>query len=114
MGCMAKALQSQRHMHHTHATCIAVAGPELFGIAMGVRLQRAGIEFTIYEKSDEIGGTSNQPHNPQHSFALMYEPPDAQHDLGLGLRQLVPRPWTVRWSFGHSCPSGPHCIGRTS
>jgi cyclohexanone monooxygenase len=36
---------------------VAVLGAGAGGIAMGVQLKRAGYDFTIYEKSDGVGGT---------------------------------------------------------
>jgi cation diffusion facilitator CzcD-associated flavoprotein CzcO len=37
---------------------VAIVGSGFAGIAVGVKLRRAGIEtFTIYEKSLDIGGT---------------------------------------------------------
>src|SRR6476659_11334738 len=36
---------------------VAVIGAGAGGLAMGVRLKRAGYDFTIYEKSDGVGGT---------------------------------------------------------
>jgi cation diffusion facilitator CzcD-associated flavoprotein CzcO len=36
---------------------VAIIGAAAGGIAMGIRLKRAGYEFTIYEKSDGVGGT---------------------------------------------------------
>jgi cyclohexanone monooxygenase len=36
---------------------VAVIGAGAGGIAMGIKLKRAGYDFTIYEKSDGVGGT---------------------------------------------------------
>jgi cyclohexanone monooxygenase len=36
---------------------VAILGAGAGGIAMGVRLKRAGYDFTIYEQSDGVGGT---------------------------------------------------------
>jgi cyclohexanone monooxygenase len=36
---------------------VAIIGAGAGGLAMGIRLKRAGYEFTIYEKSDGVGGT---------------------------------------------------------
>ena len=36
---------------------VAILGAGAGGIAMGARLRRAGYDFTIYEKSDGVGGT---------------------------------------------------------
>ncbi len=36
---------------------VAIIGAGAGGLAMGVKLERAGYEFTIYEKSDGVGGT---------------------------------------------------------
>jgi cyclohexanone monooxygenase len=36
---------------------VAIIGAGAGGLAMGVRLKRAGYDFTIYEKSDGVGGT---------------------------------------------------------
>ncbi|MBB4854425.1 cation diffusion facilitator CzcD-associated flavoprotein CzcO [Mycobacteroides chelonae] len=55
---MAEAVQNRRPLHRTRTPRVAVVGAGLSGIAMGVQLLQAGIEsFTIYEKSDKIGGT---------------------------------------------------------
>ncbi len=44
--------------HLSRAPRIAIVGAGFSGLAMGIRLERAGIDsFTIYEKADEIGGT---------------------------------------------------------
>ena len=36
---------------------VAIIGAGAGGIAMGAKLKRAGYDFTIYEKSDGVGGT---------------------------------------------------------
>jgi cation diffusion facilitator CzcD-associated flavoprotein CzcO len=36
---------------------VAVVGAGVAGIGLGVRLQRAGIDFTIFEKASQVGGT---------------------------------------------------------
>src|SRR5437868_2196170 len=36
---------------------VAVLGAGAGGIVMGIRLKRAGYDFTIYERSDGVGGT---------------------------------------------------------
>jgi cyclohexanone monooxygenase len=36
---------------------VAILGAGVGGIAMGIKLKRAGYEFTIFEKSDGVGGT---------------------------------------------------------
>ena len=36
---------------------VAILGAGAGGIAMGIALKRAGFDFTIYEKSDGVGGT---------------------------------------------------------
>src|SRR4051812_40230838 len=36
---------------------VAILGAGAGGIAMGIRLKRAGYDFTIYERSDGVGGT---------------------------------------------------------
>ena len=36
---------------------VAILGAGAGGIVMGIRLVRAGYDFTIYEKSDGVGGT---------------------------------------------------------
>ena len=41
----------------SHRPTVAVLGAGAGGIAMGIRLKRAGYDFTIYEKSDGVGGT---------------------------------------------------------
>jgi cation diffusion facilitator CzcD-associated flavoprotein CzcO len=42
---------------HGARTSVAVAGAGVSGMAMGLRLQAAGIPFTIFEKGPEVGGT---------------------------------------------------------
>src|SRR6266850_1743270 len=42
------------------APTIAILGAGVAGLCMGIRLKQAGIDsFTIYEKSDRVGGTWN-------------------------------------------------------
>jgi cyclohexanone monooxygenase len=41
----------------THKPTVAILGAGAGGIAMGIKLKRAGYDFTIYEKSDGVGGT---------------------------------------------------------
>src|SRR3954465_13484746 len=36
---------------------VAVIGAGVSGLAMGLRLRRAGYDFTIFEKASEVGGT---------------------------------------------------------
>src|SRR5665213_2373836 len=36
---------------------VAIIGAGAGGLAMGMKLKRSGYEFTIYEKSDGVGGT---------------------------------------------------------
>jgi cyclohexanone monooxygenase len=40
-----------------HKPTVAILGAGAGGIAMGIKLRRAGYDFTIYEKSDGVGGT---------------------------------------------------------
>ena len=44
-------------MGRARAATVAIIGAGAGGIAMGVKLKRAGYDFTIYEKSDGVGGT---------------------------------------------------------
>ncbi len=60
---------------------VAVLGAGAGGIAMGVALVRAGYDFTIYEKSDGIGGTwrdNTYPGAacdvPSHLYSFSFEP----------------------------------------
>ncbi|HVS67220.1 MAG TPA: NAD(P)/FAD-dependent oxidoreductase, partial [Mycobacteriales bacterium] len=41
----------------SHGPTVAILGAGAGGIAMGVALGRAGFDYTIYEKSDGVGGT---------------------------------------------------------
>jgi cation diffusion facilitator CzcD-associated flavoprotein CzcO len=59
---------------------IAILGSGAGGIAMGIKAARAGYEFTIYEKSDGVGGTWR--HNtypgaacdvPSHLYSFSFE-----------------------------------------
>ncbi|MGB6085508.1 NAD(P)-binding protein, partial [Parvibaculum sp.] len=36
---------------------VAILGAGAAGLAMAIRLQKAGIPFTIYEKDGSVGGT---------------------------------------------------------
>src|SRR3954469_24391894 len=38
-------------------TTVGVIGAGVSGLAMGLRLQRAGVPYTIFEKGPEVGGT---------------------------------------------------------
>jgi cyclohexanone monooxygenase len=60
---------------------VAVIGAGAGGIAMGIALKRAGFEFTIYEKSDGVGGTwrdNTYPGAacdvPSHLYSYSFEP----------------------------------------
>jgi cyclohexanone monooxygenase len=59
---------------------VAIIGAGAGGLAMGVRLKRAGYDFTIYEKADGVGGTWR--HNtypgaacdvPSHLYSFSFE-----------------------------------------
>lgn len=59
---------------------VAIIGAGAGGIAMGIRLKRAGYDFTIYEKADGVGGTWR--HNsypgaqcdvPSHLYSFSFE-----------------------------------------
>src|SRR4051794_41956251 len=43
---------------------VAVIGAGVSGLAMGLRLQRAGVPFTIFEKGTEVGGTWRENRYP--------------------------------------------------
>src|SRR4051812_32600957 len=43
--------------HERGRSSVAVVGAGVSGLAMGLRLQRAGVPFTIFEKAGEVGGT---------------------------------------------------------
>ncbi len=60
---------------------VAVLGAGAGGIAMGIRLQRAGYPFTLYEQSDGVGGTwrdNTYPGAacdvPSHLYSFSFEP----------------------------------------
>ena len=60
---------------------VAVIGAGAGGIAMGIALKRAGLDFTIYEKSDGVGGTwrdNTYPGAacdvPSHLYSYSFEP----------------------------------------
>ena len=60
---------------------VAVLGAGAGGIAMGVALTRAGYDYTIYEKSDGVGGTwrdNSYPGAkcdvPSHLYSYSYAP----------------------------------------
>ena len=60
---------------------VAILGAGAGGIAMGVRLVRAGYPFTIYEQSDGVGGTwrdNTYPGAacdvPSHLYSYSFEP----------------------------------------
>ena len=60
---------------------VAVLGAGAGGIAMGIRLRRAGYDFTIYEQSDGVGGTwrdNTYPGAacdvPSHLYSYSFEP----------------------------------------
>jgi 4-hydroxyacetophenone monooxygenase len=65
---------------------VAVIGAGMSGLLAAHRLQQAGIEFTIYEKNDDVGGTwyensypgcrvDNPNHNYSYSFAQRHDWP---------------------------------------
>jgi cation diffusion facilitator CzcD-associated flavoprotein CzcO/acetyl esterase/lipase len=43
---------------------VGVVGAGMSGLAMGHRLRQAGLEFTIYEKAESVGGTWRDNHYP--------------------------------------------------
>ena len=49
--------QHDRMLRRRPKPTVAIIGAGAGGIAMGIRLRRAGYDFTIYEKSDGVGGT---------------------------------------------------------
>jgi cation diffusion facilitator CzcD-associated flavoprotein CzcO len=60
---------------------VAILGAGAGGIAMGIRLKRAGYDFTIYEQSDGVGGTwrdNTYPGAacdvPSHLYSYSFEP----------------------------------------
>ena len=60
---------------------VAVLGAGAGGIAMGIRLKRAGFDFTVYEKSDGVGGTWRDNtfpgaacDVPSHLYSYSFEP----------------------------------------
>lgn len=65
---------------------VVVIGAGLSGLAMGHRLQQAGVDFLIVEKNDDVGGTwlentypgcrvDNPNHNYSYSFAQRHDWP---------------------------------------
>ena len=62
----------------SHRPTVAVLGAGAGGIAMGIRLKRAGYDFTIYEKSDGVGGTWRDNPGaacdvPSHLYSYSFE-----------------------------------------
>jgi cation diffusion facilitator CzcD-associated flavoprotein CzcO len=60
---------------------VAILGAGAGGIGMGIKLRRAGYEFTIYEKSDGVGGTWRDNAYPgaacdvpSHLYSYSFEP----------------------------------------
>jgi cation diffusion facilitator CzcD-associated flavoprotein CzcO len=43
---------------------VAIIGAGVSGLAAGIRMQRAGVPFTIFEKADEVGGTWRENRYP--------------------------------------------------
>ncbi|MDO8770081.1 MAG: alpha/beta fold hydrolase [Burkholderiaceae bacterium] len=70
---------------------VAIVGAGLSGMAMGIRLKRMGIPFTIFERNPEIGGTwwlNNYPgcgvDIASHYFSYSFAPkPDWSHYYSL-------------------------------
>jgi cation diffusion facilitator CzcD-associated flavoprotein CzcO len=75
-----------------HSPTIAIIGAGVAGLCMGIELKKAGISsFTIFEKSDRLGGTwydNSYPGAgcdvPSHLYCLSFEPnPDWSHKFSL-------------------------------
>jgi cation diffusion facilitator CzcD-associated flavoprotein CzcO len=45
-------------------TTVGIIGAGVSGMAAGLRMQRAGVPFTIFEKADEVGGTWRENRYP--------------------------------------------------
>jgi cation diffusion facilitator CzcD-associated flavoprotein CzcO len=68
--------------HGEAGPTIAIVGAGIAGLCMGIRLKRAGIDsFTIYEKSDRVGGTwreNSYPGSgcdvPSHLYSFSFDP----------------------------------------
>jgi 4-hydroxyacetophenone monooxygenase len=65
---------------------VAIVGAGMSGLLVAHRLQQAGVEFTIFEKNDDVGGTwyensypgcrvDNPNHNYSYSFAQRHDWP---------------------------------------
>ncbi len=70
-----------RPVDRSSKATVAVLGAGAGGIAMGVRLQRAGYDFTIFERSDGVGGTWRQNTYPgaacdvpSHLYSFSFAP----------------------------------------
>lgn len=69
------SIEKARNFH------VLIAGAGLSGLCMGIKLQEAGIPFTIYEKNADVGGTwyENQYPGcgvdiPNHFYSFSFEP----------------------------------------
>jgi len=71
-------------------TTVAIIGSGFGGLCMAIRLQQAGISYTIFEKSDRLGGTWRDNHYPgaacdvpSHLYSYSFEPkPDWSRKFG--------------------------------
>lgn len=71
---------------------VAVIGAGMSGILAGIRLQRAGLDFTVYEKADRLGGTWRENTYPgltcdvpSHVYSYSFDQnPDWSHRFSPG------------------------------
>ena len=89
----AVALQSSEHHGAARTPRVIILGAGMSGLLAGIRLRQAGIEdFTIYEKSQDVGGTWRENRYPglacdvpAHYYTYSFEPnPDWQHRFARG------------------------------
>jgi cation diffusion facilitator CzcD-associated flavoprotein CzcO len=85
--------QREHHGSALRAPRVIILGAGMSGLLAGIRLRQAGIEdFTIYEKSQEVGGTWRENRYPglacdvpAHYYTYSFEPnPDWQHRFARG------------------------------
>jgi 4-hydroxyacetophenone monooxygenase len=64
---------------------VVVVGAGMSGLLAGIRLKQAGVDFTIIEKNDDVGGTwlenvypGCRVDNPNHMYSYSFEP---NHDF---------------------------------
>ena len=89
---VARARQNGEGPSLPHSPTIAIVGAGVAGLCMGIKLKKAGIaSFTIFEKSDRLGGTwydNSYPGAgcdvPSHLYCFSFEPnPDWRRKFSL-------------------------------